>query len=124
MYAVVNINGHQYKVSPTQSLIVDRLQGRSGEFVQFSPLLVVDDQVVRVGSEAAGYDVTAKIIHQKKGVKVDVVRFRAKSRYHRHLGFRPQTTTLLIEAISTKKAEVTQKKSPAGKIRPRIMNKS
>ncbi len=43
MYAVVEIQGSQFKVSKNQKLYVNRLQGKEGTKVSFDNVLLVDE---------------------------------------------------------------------------------
>lgn len=98
-YAVVRIKGHQYKVAEGQEILVDRLG--SGK-VDHEVLLVVNDEKVLVGKPlVSGVRVKIKILENEvKGEKIHVRKYKAKSRYRRHIGFRPQYTRLLVEKIS------------------------
>ena len=50
MYAVVEIQGSQFKVSKNQKLYVNRLKGKEGTKVSFDNVLLVDeDGKVKVG---------------------------------------------------------------------------
>ena len=65
-------------------------------------LLFADDGKVKVGKPVLK-DVKIKIkilAEMEKGEKIEVYKFKAKSRYRKHTGFRPQYTRLLIEKIS------------------------
>lgn len=97
-YAVVKIAGHQYKVSEGDEVLVDRLVDPK---VEPEVLLVVNDDKVSVGKpKVAGAKVNVKILGEEKGEKIDVRKYKAKSRYRKHIGFRPQYTRLLIKSIS------------------------
>lgn len=97
-YAVVKISGHQYKVSEKDEVLVDRLVEKK---VEPEVLLVVNDDKVSVGKpKVAGAKVSVKILGEEKGEKIDVRKYKAKSRYRKHIGFRPQYTRLLIQKIS------------------------
>ena len=65
-------------------------------------LLVVDGEKVSVGKPvASGSKVTFKVISEvEKGDKVDVYKFKAKSRYRKHTGFTPRFTRLLVQSIT------------------------
>lgn len=98
-YAVVAQNSKQYKVEEGQELLIDGY--KNGREIEFGDvLLIVDDAKVKIGKpKIAGAKVTAKILGQEKGKKIDVVKYKAKSRYRRHLGFRPQYTRIKIDKI-------------------------
>ncbi|HCC67697.1 TPA: hypothetical protein DEP90_00575 [Patescibacteria group bacterium] len=43
---------------------------------------------------------TLEIMSQKKGEKIKVFKYKAKSRYRRSYGHRPQVTRVLVKKIS------------------------
>jgi large subunit ribosomal protein L21 len=98
-YAVVSINGNQYKVSEGEEILVDKLASD-----KFTPdvLLLVDDDKVKVGKpKVRGANVKFKVLNDsEKGKKVRILKYKAKSRYRRKMGFRPQYTRLLVEKIT------------------------
>ncbi|EKD85047.1 MAG: hypothetical protein ACD_38C00100G0001 [uncultured bacterium] len=99
MNAVIQAGGNQYKVIPGQKIVVDRLADEVGKIVEYPALLVVDEKAVKLGKEAETVKVKAKIVEHKKGEKIRILRFKAKSRYARRRGFRPYQTVLQIESI-------------------------
>lgn len=105
MYAIVKINGSQYRVSPGDTLTVSKLQGNVGDSVSATTLLVADGDQVKVGKDATNISVAAKIVSHGKGEKIHIRRFRAKSKHRRHIGFRSQLTTIAIETIGNAKKE-------------------
>lgn len=110
MYAIIKIGGNQYKVSPKQILEVDRLDSEDKSLVTYPCLLVVDGEKAIVGKEAEKILVTAKVLKQTRGEKIDVVRFRHKVRHRRHVGFRADLTQIQIESIGNVKTDATDKK--------------
>ena len=65
-------------------------------------LMIVDGETVKVGKPLVkGAEVKLKVITGlEKGEKIEVYHFKAKSRYRKHTGFRPQYTRILVEKIS------------------------
>lgn len=100
MYAIIRAGGKQHKVSKGDVLEVERVK-EPGQTVEFVPLLVVDDKGTTrsARSELADARVTASIVGEAKGPKVDVHKYRNKSGYRRHTGHRQQYTTIQIEDI-------------------------
>lgn len=98
-YAVVKIKGHQYKVEEGQEILVDKL---GKDKVESAVLLVVNDEKVSVGKPVVNdAKIKIKIVkEEEKGEKIHVRKYKSKSRYRRHIGFRPKFTRLLIEKIS------------------------
>ena len=84
MYAVVEIQGSQFKVSKNQKLYVNRLKGEEGTKVSFDNVLLVDDDgKVKVGMpNVSGASVEAKIISHQKDDKVVVFKKKRLSLIH------------------------------------------
>lgn len=96
-YAVIKYQGHQYKVVEGEAILVDKLLDQSEPKV----LLIADDGKVKVGKPfLKEAKVKMKILaEEEKGEKLDIFKFKAKSRYRKHIGFRPLYTKILIESI-------------------------
>ena len=106
MYAVVEIQGSQFKVSKNQKLYVNRLKGKEGTKVSFDNVLLVDeDGKVKVGMpKVSGAVVEAKIVSHQKDDKVIVFKKKRRKGYKVKNGHRQLLTELLIEKISQKKS--------------------
>lgn len=65
-------------------------------------LLIVDGDVVEVGTPVlTKAKVKIKVLKEvEKGEKIEIFKYKAKSRERRHVGFRAQHTRLLVEKIS------------------------
>jgi large subunit ribosomal protein L21 len=98
-YAVISLNGRQYKVSEGQQVLVDLT---SDPKIESKTLLLVVGDKVSVGKpEVKGSMVKfKKISDEEKGEKIEILKYKAKSRYRRKMGFRPKYTKLLVEKIS------------------------
>lgn len=101
MYAIIEQNGHQYKVSPGETVDFDNLPLKEGEtFTTEKILLLVDDANIQVGQPyISNVKATFKVIKNYKGEKIRVSRFKAKSRYTRVSGFRPILLRVKVESI-------------------------
>ena len=106
MYAVVEIQGSQFKVFKNQKLYVNRLNGKDGTKVSFENVLLVDDDgKVKVGMpNVSGASVEAKIISHQKDDKVIVFKKKRRKGYKVKNGHRQLLTELVIEKISQKKS--------------------
>lgn len=104
-YAVVSYSGRQYKVSEGAEVLFDKLDEKSGSKIELSDVLLVsEDGKAKIGTpHVSGAVVSAQVVGQEKGEKIEVVKFKAKARYRRHTGFRPQYTRVRIERITTSK---------------------
>lgn len=98
-YAVIRIKGHQYKVSEKDEILVDYLKGEKSVA---EVLLVADGEKVTVGKPLVkSVSVKLKVLGEmEKGQKIEVFKYKAKSRYRKHTGFRPKYSRLLVEKIS------------------------
>jgi large subunit ribosomal protein L21 len=101
-YAVVKIQGKQYRVRPGDEVAVDKLPGKEKEKVEFDEvlLLVKDGKVLLGQPRVEKAKVVTTVVSQFKGKKIRVAKYKAKARYRRVKGFRPQLTRLKIEEIS------------------------
>ena len=99
-YAVVRIGGKQYKAQEGKELLVDKIV----DLAKIEPevLLLVDDKKVKVGKPIlTDVKVKIKVVTEvEKGEKLEIYKFKSKSRYRKHIGFRHQHTRLLVEKIA------------------------
>ena len=114
MYAVIRAGGKQHKVSPGDVIEVERVKAGS-DSLEFTPLLVVDDKgkASATKSELAKARVTAKVIGETKGPKVEVYKYRSKTGYRRHNGHRQQYTTIQIGDIKLSASRSAPKEEKA-----------
>lgn len=101
IYAIVKTGGKQYRVSPGDTVEVERLPAGEGSTVELDQvMLVADDNGVRVGEPTvAGARVVAEVLGEKKGKKVLVYKYKPKVRYRRMKGHRQIHTRLAIKEI-------------------------
>jgi len=101
MYVIVEIAGQQFKVEKGQNVFVHRLENAEGESVDFSKVLLVDnDGAVKVGTpEVEGAKVTAKVLEHVKGDKVLVFKKKRRKGYKKLNGHRQYLTKIQIEEI-------------------------
>jgi len=101
-FAVVKIGGHQYKVAEGEEIEVPKIEGKEGTVLTLEEvLLVVDEDEVKIGQpQVKGARVEAEIVEQRKGEKIRVAKYKAKTGYRRVRGFRPLITALKIKKIS------------------------
>ena len=104
-YAVIVSGNKQYKVTEGDVVIVERLDNVKADsaYTFDKVLLLVEDKKTLIGTPMlTNVQVSAKVIAEKKGQKIRVAKFKAKSRYRRVMGFRPVQTHLKIEKIAVK----------------------
>jgi large subunit ribosomal protein L21 len=101
MYAVIKTGGKQYRVSPGDSIEVEKLPYDVGEQIEFDQvLLVVNGSGAKIGQPLVdGAKVKATVTRQTKGRKVIVYKYRPSKRYRRRKGHRQQYTRLRIDEV-------------------------
>ncbi len=100
MYAIIRAGGKQAKVRSGDVIEVERLKN-AGDTVEFRPLLVVEDDGT-THSEASDLEnatVSARVLGETKGDKVDIFKYKNKTGYRRHQGHRQTYTQLEITDI-------------------------
>ena len=102
-YAVVKIGGSQHKVAEGDELVVDKIEGKKGEKIEFDQILLwVRGRKVKIGQPfVEKIKAQAEILDQLKGEKLRVATYKAKSRYRRVRGFRPLLTKIRIKKITS-----------------------
>ena len=113
-YAIIKVAGKQYRVREGERLLVDRLAQDEG--ATFSPTVLL------VGGNDApaldpGVKVTAKVLGQVKGPKIRIGKYKKRTGYRRHTGFRASLTQIEIEQIGDTKRR-TETKEAAEPRRP------
>jgi len=110
MYAVMTTGGRQYRVSPGDTIDVEKLTGAVGETVTVTSVqLVGQGAEVMVGAPAvAGVRVEAQIIAQKRGKKIIIFKHRRRKGYRRKQGHRQSLTSLRVTGIYTSEQSMEQ----------------
>ncbi len=101
MYAVVDISGKQYKVSPADRIYVPSLDSNVGDQVEFQAVkLLVDDKGIVIGTpDVASVSVTAKVLGHVKDDKVIVFKKKRRKGYRVKKGHRQGYTQIEIDSI-------------------------
>ncbi|MFZ3110004.1 MAG: 50S ribosomal protein L21 [Rectinemataceae bacterium] len=101
MYAVVEINGKQYRAEQGKALKVDRIDEEAGESVSFDKVLLLSGEAgVKVGNPYVdGASVKAVIEAEIKADKVIVFKYKPKKDYRRTRGHRQRYTVLKVQEI-------------------------
>ncbi len=100
MFAIVEINGQQFKVTNDQEIFVHRLQNAEGDSVTFDKVLLVnDDKNTQIGSPVLKASVGATVLEHVKGDKVIVFKKKRRKGYRVKNGHRQYFTKLKIDSI-------------------------
>jgi len=100
-YAIIALSGTQIKVEEDQIVTIDKLdleEKKTGTVNDV--LLTADNDKVSVGAPfVKGASVEYEVVKNYQGEKLKVFKYKAKSRYRKTLGFRPQQTDIKITKI-------------------------
>lgn len=101
MYAVVKTGGKQVRMSPGDSVRIEKLPGDVGEEISFDQVLLVsDDGNARVGTPVVeGASVRGIIASQGRGKKITVFKMKRRKGYRRKAGHRQEYTEVKVESI-------------------------
>jgi large subunit ribosomal protein L21 len=101
MYAVIKTGGKQYRVSPGDTLDVEKLPYDAGEQIELDQvLLVANGSGTTIGRPLVdGAKVKATVTRQVKGPKLIIFKYRPSKRYRRKKGHRQHYTRLRIDEI-------------------------
>jgi len=116
IYAIIETGGKQYKITPGQTVDVDRLNVTEGGTIELSKvLLIANGDRVTVGTPIIdGAKVVATSQEEGKGKKTIVFKYKPKVRYRKKTGHRQFYTRLVIDKIVEPKAKQDK---PAKKVR-------
>jgi large subunit ribosomal protein L21 len=91
-YAIIRLGGKQYRVREGEYLVVDRVKFDEGK--TFSPDVLLGEN---------GMTVTAKVLAHERGPKIRIGKYKKRTGYKRHNGFRAATSRIEISLGATKK---------------------
>ena len=101
VYAIVKAGGRQEKVAVGDVVVVDRLSAQAGSTVELPALLLVDGEKVTTDAKAlAKVTVTAEVVRDEKGPKIDILKYKNKTGYRVRKGHRQKLTRLKVTGIS------------------------
>src|SRR5207244_1719512 len=103
-YAVIRVGNKQHRVRDGETLVVDRVRTDAGE--SFTPDVLLGD---------SGVEVTAKVVAHERGPKIVIGKYRRRTGYKRHTGFRAATSRIEISLGGAKKKPAAAEKPVAQK---------
>src|SRR3954449_12145944 len=105
-YAIIRLGGKQYRVREGEYLVVDRVKFDEGK--TFNPDVLLGD---------TGVTVTAKVLAHERGPKIRIGKYRKRTGYKRHNGFRASTSRIEISLGGAKKK--TAAAAPPKQVEPK-----
>ena len=100
MFAVIKIAGQQFKVQSGQNLFVPHLSGKTGDKVEFSDILMLENEgKLSIGGEAKA-TVKAEIVEDTvKGDKVIAFKMKRRKGFRKKHGHRTHYTQIKVTEI-------------------------
>jgi len=107
-YAIITVGGKQYRVQEGERLLVDRVKTDAGQTFNPRVLLIGGDGNTEFSPSTT---VTARVVDHVLGDKIRIGKYRQRTGYKRHTGFRSSLTQIEIESIGggAKKAAAKSK---------------
>jgi large subunit ribosomal protein L21 len=103
-YAIIRVGNKQHRVRDGETLVVDRIHTDEGK--SFTPDVLLGD---------SGVEVTAKVVAHERGPKIVIGKYRRRTGYKRHTGFRAATSRIEISLGGAKNAAAPEKAEPEAK---------
>jgi large subunit ribosomal protein L21 len=101
-YAIIRLGGKQYRVREGEYLVVDRVKFDEGK--TFTPEVLLGD---------SGVTVTAKVLAHERGPKIRIGKYRKRTGYKRHNGFRAATSRVEFSLGATRRAPAKKTETAA-----------
>ena len=114
-YAVISLGGKQYRVRPGERLLVDKLATDEGATFNPRVLLVGGDGTTDLSPTTT---VTARVVGHQLGEKIRIGKYKKRTGYRKHNGYRSRLTQIEIESIGSAKKPAAAKKAEAPKAVP------
>jgi large subunit ribosomal protein L21 len=102
MYAVIKSGGKQYRVTPGQTIRLEKVAGDVGSKVTLSDVLLVEnDGNISVGAPlVANASIEATVVELDRSKKILVFKKKRKKQYRRTRGHRQDFTAVRIDKIT------------------------
>ena len=110
-YAIISVGGKQYRVQEGEKLVVDRLKTEEGKTLNPAVLMFGDDKKTELSPKSV--TVTARVVGHVKGEKIRIGKYKKRTGYKRHTGFRASLTELQIEKIGARGSAAAKAETPA-----------
>ncbi|MEO5892251.1 MAG: 50S ribosomal protein L21 [Ferruginibacter sp.] len=101
MLAVVKIAGQQFKVKAGDSLYVPHIEGKSGDKVEFSEVLMTDsDGTLSIGSSVSAIVKAEIVTDLVQGDKVIAFKMKRRKGFRKKHGHRTHYTKIQVTEIA------------------------
>lgn len=101
MYALVEIQGNQYRIKKGSRLVVERISGIKDTVEIDKVLLVSDKKDIKIGNPyVPGVKVEATLVDHFRAKKIKIYKYKRRKNYRRKQGHRQNLTHLRIDNIT------------------------
>jgi large subunit ribosomal protein L21 len=102
MYAIIEEGGKQFKVTSGDTILIDRAADDNTKTITFDRVLLVSGEgEPKVGAPAvANATVTADVVGEEKGEKIDIQKHKRRKGYHKKIGHRQRYLRVKITGIN------------------------
>ena len=111
-YAIITLGGKQYRVREGERLLVDKLATDEGKTFEPRVLLVGGDGTTDLSPTTT---VTARVVGHQLGEKIRIGKYKKRTGYRKHNGYRSRLTQIEIESIGGAKKSAPAKKAETPK---------
>src|SRR5213596_2616126 len=117
-YAIISLGGKQYRVREGERFLVDRVATEEGKTFHPEVLMLGGDGAFELAPK--GSPVTAKVVGSQLGEKIRIGKYKPKTGYRRHTGFRAKLSQIEIQSIggARRAATAATKTEPEAKKEP------
>jgi large subunit ribosomal protein L21 len=117
-YAIITVGGKQYRVQEGERLLVDKLATDEGKTFNPRVLLVGGNGSTDLSPTTT---VTARVVGHQLGEKIRIGKYKKRTGYRKHNGYRSRLTQIQIESIggTAKKAAPAAKKAETAATKPK-----
>ena len=102
MYAIVEMQGHQFKVEAGKKLFINRMETEKGATVEFDKVLFVENEgKFKVGAPTVkGAKVVCEVLDNEcRGEKILVFHKKRRKGYKKMQGHRQDLTNVIVKEI-------------------------
>lgn len=101
MYAIVENGSKQYKAEVGSVIRTEKLSANVGDKVEFSVLMISDENGIKVGEEAKSFKAVGEVVEQGKDKKIVIFKYKAKKNERKKQGHRqPFTAVKILEIVA------------------------
>jgi large subunit ribosomal protein L21 len=116
-YAIITLGGKQYRVQEGERLLVDRLKADEGKTFNPKVLLIGGNGKTDL---APSTTVTARIVSHELGEKIRIGKYKKRTGYRKHTGFRSSLTQIEIESIGAGARKAAAARPKAEETKPKV----